>query len=140
MSAPGVEVPADAVEAEILYLSPNSTLNRRYVAPGIDVNTGQFEPHRVVIRNGRPSQNEFTLATHGFVLSQHRSRVDDFTDKAAVDAIYSAEIIDVVKTMTGADLVAPLGWIVRAADATAGGGTQPPASDAHVDFTPQRAA
>lgn len=139
MSAPGLEVPGDAVEAEILYLLPNSTLNRRYVAPGIDVNTGQFEPHRVVIRNGRPFQNEFTLASHGFMLSQHRSRVDDFTDKAAVDAIYPAEIIDIVKAMTGADLVVPLGWIVRTADATAGGGTQPPASDAHVDFTPQRA-
>src|SRR5271168_3073310 len=74
MSAPGVEVPADAVEAEILYLSPTSTLNRRYVAPGIDVNTGQFEPHRVVIRNGRPFQNEFTHASHGFVLAQDRSR------------------------------------------------------------------
>jgi hypothetical protein len=140
MSAPGAEVPAGGVEAEILYLAPNSTLNRRYVAPGIDVNTGQFEPHRVVIRNGRPFQDQFTLATHGFTLSQHRSHVDDFADKAAVDGVYPGEIVDIVKTLTGADLVAPLGWIVRTADATAGGVTQPPASDAHVDFTPTRAA
>jgi hypothetical protein len=139
MSSPGEEIPAGGVNAEILYLSPNSTLNRRYVAPGIDVNTGQFEPHQVVIRNARPLQNQFTLATHGFTLAQHRSRVVDFGDKASVDAIYPAEIADVVKTLTGADLVVPLGWIVRTADAMAGGGTQPPASDAHVDFTPGRA-
>jgi hypothetical protein len=139
MSAHAVDVPAGSVEAELLYLSPNSTLNRRYVAPGVDVNTGQFEPHRVVIRNGRPLQDRFTLASHGFTLAQHRSQVVDFTDKAAVDAIYPGEIVEVVKTLTGADLVATLGWVVRTADAAAGGGTQPPASDAHVDFTPDRA-
>jgi len=139
MSAPGIDVPASGVAAEILYLSPNSTLNRRYVAPGIDVNTGQFEPHRVVIHNARPVQDQLTLASHGFVLAQHRSRVGNFKDKAEVEAIYPAEIMDAVKTLTGADLVVPLGWIVRTADATAGGGTQPPASDAHVDFTPDRA-
>ena len=51
MSAPGVV--DSAVEVELLYLSPNSILNRRFVAPSIDVTAGQFEPHRVVIRNGR---------------------------------------------------------------------------------------
>lgn len=138
MSAPGT-VPAGSVEAEILYLAPNSTLNRRYVAPGIDVNTGQFEPHRVVIRNGRPFQDQFKLSSHGFTLAQHRSRIGDFTDKASVEAIYPGEIMEAVKSLTGADMVVPLGWVVRTADATPGGGTQPPASDAHVDFTPNRA-
>ena len=112
MSAPGIDVSASGVAAEILYLSPNSTLNRRYVAPGIDVNTGQFEPHRVVIHNARPVQDQLTLASHGFVLAQHRSRVGNFKDKAEVEAIYPAEIMDAVKTLTGADLVVPLGWIV----------------------------
>jgi hypothetical protein len=131
---------AASVEAEILYLAPTSTLNRRYVAPGIDVNTGQFEPHRVRIRDARPFEDQITLASHGFKLARHRSRVADFTDKAEVDAVYPSEIAEVVKDLTGADLVLPLGWVVRTADATAGGRTQPPASDAHVDFTPIRAA
>ena len=139
LNATSTEQPSDAVEAELLYLAPDSTLNRRFVAPGIDVNTGRFEPHRVLIRNGRPVQHQFTLDTHGFTLAPHRSRVPDFTDKAAVDALYPGELIEIVKTLTGADLVVPLGAIVRTADATAGGATQPPASDAHVDFTPTRA-
>ncbi|HUA17626.1 MAG TPA: CmcJ/NvfI family oxidoreductase [Bryobacteraceae bacterium] len=139
MNATSTEQPSDAVEAELLYLAPDSTLNRRFVAPGIDVNTGRFEPHRVLIRNGRPVQHQFTLDTHGFTLAPHRSRVPDFTDKAAVDALYPGELIEIVKTLTGADLVVPLGAIVRTADASAGGATQPPASDAHVDFTPTRA-
>jgi len=139
LNATSTEQPSDAVEAELLYLAPDSTLNRRFVAPGIDVNTGRFEPHRVLIRNGRPVQHQFTLDTHGFTLAPHRSRVPDFTDKAAVDALYPGELIEIVKTLTGADLVVPLGAIVRTADASAGGATQPPASDAHVDFTPTRA-
>ena len=127
------------VEAELLYLAPDSTLNRRFVAPGVDVNTGHFEPHRVMIRNGRPVQNQFTLDTHGFTLARRPSRIADFTDKAAVDAAYHTEVIEIVKTLTGADQVVPLGCVVRTADATAGGKTQPPATDAHVDFTPARA-
>ena len=139
LSATSPELTANAVEADLLYLAPDSTLNRRFVAPGIDENTGRFEPHRVLIRNGRPVQDQFTLDTHGFTLARHHSRVADFTDKAAVDEIYPGEIVEIVKTLTGADLVVPLAAIVRTADATAGGPTQPPASDAHVDFTPARA-
>jgi hypothetical protein len=139
LNATSKELPAHAVEADLFYLAPDSTLNRRFVAPGIDVNTGRFEPHRVLIHNARPVQDQFTLDTHGFTIAPHRSRVADFTDKAAVDALYPGEIIEIVKTLTGADLVVPLAAIVRTADATAGGPTQPPASDAHVDFTPTRA-
>ncbi len=128
------------VEAEILYLAPDSTLNRRFVAPGIDVNTGRFEPHRVLIRDGRPVQSEFSLDTHGFTLARHHSAIADFTDKATVAATYPAEVIEIIKNLTGADLVVLLGSVVRTADATAGGKTQPPATDAHVDFTPSRAA
>jgi hypothetical protein len=134
------EIAARGVEAEILYLAPDSTLNRRFVAPGIDVNTGRFEPHRVLIRDGRPVQSQFSLDTHGFTLARHHSAIADFTDKAAVDAAYPAEVMDIVKSLTGADLVVLLGSVVRTADATAGGKTQPPATDAHVDFTPTRAA
>lgn len=134
------EIAAAGVEADILYLAPDSTLNRRFVAPGIDVNTGRFEPHRVLIRNGRPVQSQFSLDTHGFTLAAHRSAIADFTAKAAVDAAYPAEVIEIVKNLTGADLVVLLGSVVRTADAVAGGKTQPPATDAHVDFTPARAA
>jgi hypothetical protein len=139
MSTGASEVPISGVEAEILYLAPDSTLNRRFVAPGIDVNTGRFEPHRVLIRNGRPVQDQFTLDSHGFTIARHRSGIGDFSDKTARETRYPGEVAELVKTLTGADLVVPLGAIVRTADAMAGGPTQPPATDAHVDFTPTRA-
>jgi hypothetical protein len=44
----------------------------------------------------------------------------------------------IVKDLTGADCVAPLGYVVRTSGATSAE-TQPPASEVHVDMTPDRA-
>ena len=44
---------AEGVEATVDYLVPGSRINRRYVAPGAELNTGRYAPHTVFIRNGR---------------------------------------------------------------------------------------
>jgi hypothetical protein len=41
------------VEAAITYVSRNSPVNRRFVAPGIEHNTGRYETHAVRIRDAR---------------------------------------------------------------------------------------
>jgi hypothetical protein len=127
-----------AVEAELNYLAPGSTLNRRYVAPGAEFNTGSYESHRVPIRNGRAAGHEFTLDTHGFVHGRRASGIVDFRDKAEVDARYPAEVHRLVQELTGADLVIGLGWMRRTSGAT-GATVQPPASDVHVDMSHDRA-
>jgi len=138
------------IEAQINYLLPGSIVNRRFVAPGEEVNTGTYEPYRVTIRDGRTIKGCFSLDEHGFVLADHKSRITDFFDKEQVDAIYPDEVIAVVRQLTGADRVAPLGWMVRTSGdlskfqrQTVGythkGGVQPPAGEAHVDMTPGRA-
>jgi hypothetical protein len=140
----------EAVEAEINYLSDGSFINRRFVAPGVEFNTGLYQPHRVTIRNARPERAGFTLDGNGFTLADHKSRVRDFFDKAEVDAVYPGEVVEIVKQLTGADFVAPLGWMARtsgdiapqpkaAAGYTHQGGLQPPAGEAHVDMLPDRA-
>jgi hypothetical protein len=142
------EIPA--VQAEINYLDPGSRINRRFVAPGAEVNTGRFVAHRVTIRDARPTQGRFTLASNGFALAEHYSAVRDFFDRDAVDAIYPGEAAGLIRRLTGATLVVPLGWMVRtsgdlskfaraAAGYTHQGGVQPPASDVHVDMMPERA-
>ncbi len=131
-------VRADAVEAELNYLAAGSTNNRRYVAPGAEINTGQYEPHRVLIRDGRPTQTQFALDSHGFVVARHSSAVTEFTDRARVDAIYPAEVAALVRELTGADHVVPLGWMLRTSGRT-GPSVQPPASDVHVDMSHDRA-
>ena len=137
------------VEADISYLAQGSFINRRFVAPGREVNTGRYEYHRVLIRDGRPIQDRFNLDNAGFVLAQDNSAVTDFFDNEQVDAVYPGEVVATVKRLTGADLVVPLGWMVRTSGdlarhqrQTVGythrGGVQPPAADAHVDFMPER--
>ena len=146
-----VEEGARAVEGVINYVAPDSLINRRFVVPGAEHNTGRFEPHTVKIRDGRPIKDRLRLDTHGFVLAERPSAVVDFTDKAEVDRLYQDEVAETVKALTGASRVATIGWCLRTAGEIPDQGerrrkfdlhgmTQPPASDAHVDMTPDRAA
>ena len=150
MSVTEAEAPVRAIEAQINYLTADSHINRRWVAPGEEVNTGRFEPHRFTIRDGRSVRDRFTLDSHGFVLADHKSAVTDFWDKEQVDAVYPGEVVEAVKALTGASFVAPMGWMVRTSGDMAQfkrkdgpythqGGVQPPAGEAHVDMTPDRA-
>jgi hypothetical protein len=128
----------EGVEAAVDYLVPGSRINRRYVAPGAEFNTGRYAPHTIFIRNGRPVQSALGLDTQGFVLAKQSSLVSDFRDKTMVDAIYPAEVERIVKTLTGADLVALLGYVVRSSGTTSSE-VQPPASEVHVDMSTDRA-
>jgi len=125
-----------AVAATLHYVRPDSTVNRRYVFPGDEVNTGRFEPHRVVIRNARLAPQRPTLATHGFELFDYPSAVTDFADRDEVGAIYPGEVDAALKRFTGADLVVPMGATWRTAADTGAGTAQPPAADVHVDTAP----
>lgn len=93
MAAGSVTDQVTSVPGELHYLSPESTVLRRFTAPGASVNTGAYESHTVPIRNGRPVQNCFRLEKQGFELVRHRSSVRDFTDKAGVDAVYIPEVV-----------------------------------------------
>jgi hypothetical protein len=136
-----------AITAAITYLAPGSFVNRRFVAPGVERNTGRYESRDVLIHDARASGEPFDLDTHGFVLARHQSAITDFFDREQVDRDYPGEVVEAVKSLTGATRVAPQGWMVRTSGdlsrhqrQTVGythkGGVQPPAGEAHVDFTP----
>lgn len=118
------------------YLRPGGPPNRRFVAPGAEMNTGTYEPVSVTIGDARAAGA--TLATHGFELLPHSSAVTDFHQASQVDALYADEIDALVRQVTGAALTIPFGWMLRSSGAT-GEGRQPPAADVHVDLTPARA-
>lgn len=139
-----------SVPAEITYVEPGSRVNRRFVAPGVECNSGKYRAHPVAIRDGRPIKDQFTLDVHGFTLARRPSAVRDFFDKDEVDRTYPAETEEIVKALTGASRVVVRGWMIRTSGDrvkqqrqvvgyTHSGGVQPPASEAHVDFTPQSA-
>ena len=144
-----VETGVRAVRARIRYLAEGSFINRRYVSAGVEVNTGRYEDHEVTIRDGRSIADRFRLDVHGFQLLDHRSAVADFHDRDAVERLYAAESAELARAVTGADLVLPQGWMIRtSADIPRAGkvvgyrhqgGLQPPAGEAHVDFSPQTA-
>jgi hypothetical protein len=138
---------ARTIQARINYLLPGSTVNRRFVSAGVEVNTGRYGPFAVSIRDGRTISDHFTLDTHGFRLAHHSSAVRDFYQKDEVDRLYPAEVAEAVQALTGASFVAVTGWMVRNSGDLSRfkrsqgpyvhqGGIQPPAGEAHIDTHP----
>jgi len=124
-----------AVQSMIDYLVPTSRINRRFWAPGRELNTGVYASYPVTVRNARLAPG-FTPDEHGFCLAQHHTAISDWENQYAPDSAYAAEVAEVAKRLTGADVVISLGGMLR--DSTATSPTvQPPAAEAHVDFTPR---
>lgn len=141
---------ARTADAQIRYLAEGSYVNRRFVTAGAERSTGTYEDCLVQIRDGRGMKDRLTLDTHGFELLDHASAIADFRDKDAVSAAYPAEAAELVKRATGASHVIARGWMIRtSADLSAkrekvvgydhSGGVQPPAGEAHVDYSPTSA-
>jgi hypothetical protein len=127
----------DGVSATLNYVDPGSARNRLYVAKGGHMTTTRYAPQTVVIADGRPHAAEFGLDRSGFTLLAHESAVTDFADPRQLDTVYTAEALELVKRVTGADEAVSLGWVVRRSKQQ--GQDQPPAPDVHVDIHPGRA-
>ena len=123
------------VESVIDYLVPSSRINRRFWAPGKEFNTGVYASYPVSIRNARLA-GPFTLDEHGFCLGRHVSALSDWPKQYGTDSAYAAEVAGVAMRLSGADVVVPIGGMMRDAAATSAT-VQPPAAEAHVDFTQQ---
>jgi len=129
---------AAEVHSLIDYLVPTSRINRRFWAPGKEFNTGIYAPYPVTIRNARLA-GPFTLDAHGFCLGRHHTDIGDWQNQYAADSPYAAQVAQVAMRLSGADFVVPMGGMMRASDATSAS-VQPPAAEAHVDFTESCAA
>jgi hypothetical protein len=128
-----MSIPSATIKTTIDYLIPTSRINRRFWAPGKEYNTGVYSSYPVTIRNAR-LERPFTLDEHGFCLSQHESKVVNWSENFGPDSEYAAEVCEVAKRICGADFVVPMSGMVRSSGLT-GEGVQPPAAEAHVDFT-----
>ena len=124
---------AAEVHSLIDYLVPTSRINRRFWAPGKEFNTGIYAPYPVTIRNARLA-GPFTLDAHGFCLGRHHTDISDWQNQYAADSPYAAQVAEVAMRLSGADVVVPMGGMMRASDTTSAT-VQPPAAEAHVDFT-----
>ena len=124
---------AAEVQSSIDYLVPSSRINRRFWAPGREFNTGVYASYPVTIRNARLA-GPFTLDAHGFCLGRHRTRITDWPSQYGPDSAYAAEVAAVAVRLCGADVVVLIGGMMRTSGSTSPS-VQPPAAEAHVDFT-----
>lgn len=85
-----------------------------------------------------------TLDEAGFMLVAHRSMVTEFSDRAAVDSTYRAEVVDLITGLSGADLVQVSSpGILRFSEKSPNSGVldnSRPARFAHVDISDATAA
>src|ERR671915_1233453 len=123
------------VEAELNYLAPESTVLRRFTAPGISVNTGSYRSYVMPIHNGRPISDRFSLDRNGFAIIDHPTVVPDFTDRDEVDRVYVPEVAEFVKSYTGADRVATMRWMLRRSADPGENASQPQAAQVHNDYS-----
>jgi hypothetical protein len=124
-----------AVTGELSYLAPESTVLRRFTAPGESVNTGTYRTYEMPISNGRLVRDQFTLDRNGFEIAGHPSAVTDFTDREEVERVYPGEVAEFVRSRTGADRVATLGWVLRRSADAGANASQPQAALVHCDFS-----
>ena len=141
-----VEDTARQVRAMIRYVDPGDFVTRRYVSRGAEINTGTYSDHEVIVRDGMPIRDHFSLDVHGFMIGKNPTAVRDFHDKAEVERIYEREVEEDIRRRLDADKVVARGWMIRtSADLSAHasqkaenyqhvGGIQPPAGEAHIDF------
>ncbi|KAK5742798.1 hypothetical protein LTR17_003046 [Elasticomyces elasticus] len=73
----------------------------------------RHDGHVVQVHDIHGHESQFNLDTHGFQLVQHRSVEDEFEDEEKVKQEVYAEIIELLKQVTGATKVLPFLHIVR---------------------------
>jgi hypothetical protein len=77
---------------------------------------GERDPHKVIIRNGRPHTNEFTLERSGFRFVRHDTAMKDFLDRDEVKRVYYPEMEALIKAESGAKRVVVFDHTLRTAD------------------------
>ena len=114
----------------------------RYHANDASRDVLEIVPVVMDIRDARASA--VNLAESGFALTEHRSAVRDFHDRAAVDAVYRPEIIELISELSGADqVVVNSPGILRYSETSPHSGAHDnsrPARFAHVDVSDTTAA
>jgi len=98
---------------------------------------GNYRTHSVEIHDARTRLSMTDLDLEGFMLVPHNSAVSDFYDDVALRSAYHAELIDLLKRVTGAQRVEVFDDTRRSSSAAKQReyGARDPASIVHNDYT-----
>jgi hypothetical protein len=111
---------------------------------GPDRRAGVYQEHDIVIHNGRPDADRYSLDRDGFLFLRSDTAMKDFYDDAEVRRVYYPEMDRLVKQVTGSSKVIVFDHTIRVDDpvAQAARKVRSPVPVVHNDFTvrsaPQR--
>ena len=107
------------VEADLVYTVDTGVKPVNETMPDGDMSrkmTGTFENHTMVIRDGRPLRDEFSLEETGFEFIDHDTAVEDFFDLEQIKSVYYPEIEALIKARTDATRVVVFDYTLRSGD------------------------
>ena len=113
------DVAPDAIEASVNYLLDTGDKPFTYTGgPGSTEvrSNGTQDSHRVIIHNGRPFGDRFTLDRNGFRFRHHDTKMLDFFDEDEIRRVYYPEMEALIKAETGASRVVVFDHTLRTAD------------------------
>lgn len=110
---------SDTVKAKLVYFVPPADGSRPYYYintpsdPSTPRSNYGTEEHELLIENLRGKEDTVSLDTAGFQFFKRPSAHKGFTDKAAIEAEYYNECIELVKELTGASRAVVFDHTVR---------------------------
>jgi hypothetical protein len=110
---------SEALAAEIPYTADTGEplINETFGPNNIHRrSSGTLEWRRVMVRDGRPLADGFSLDKNGFVFVTHETAVQDFFDPQQLDSVYYPEIADLIKRVSGAARVVVFDHTLRSGD------------------------
>lgn len=113
------EKSVEAIRAKFNYVVDNGRPAIRYIDwPEMEHNAvpPQYQQHDMAVRDGRPLRDTFRLDTHGFVFTDHRTKVRDFTDEQERKRVYGPEVEALIKRCSGASEVIVFDHTIRVGD------------------------
>jgi hypothetical protein len=118
LERPATPETVPAIEATLNYLidTGEKIVTEAGAGGTADMRGGKLDPHRVLIRNGRPTASALVLDREGFRFVRHDTKIADFFDDEEVRRTYYPEIEALVKAESGASRVVVFDHTLRTAD------------------------
>lgn len=113
------EPEAGSIEADLVYTVDTGEKPVNETMADGDMSrrvTGTYQSHTMVIRDGRPLRDQFSLEETGFEFVDHDTAVTDFYDAVQLKSVYYPEIEALIKERTGAERVVIFDHTLRSGD------------------------
>lgn len=123
------------ITADLNYIKPDAKITPEVFYSGGEAPQKYNDAYAFMsaqIEDKRASHGDFEIHKQGFQLLNSPTRVDDFENSATIEGTYYDEVIEIVKTQTGANEVFVFDHTVRLGETAS---KRKPAHHVHNDYT-----